>query len=60
MIEENRKIEKLDTVDLIVRGYEWACPHCGKLNNEIEIIHVVECLECGNHFRTGTADHVWE
>ena len=60
MFENSRKIEKLEAVDLIVSGYEWTCPCCGNLNKEIEITYIAECLDCGDHFRTGTADHVWE
>jgi hypothetical protein len=33
----------MDTVDLIASGYEWICPHCDKLNHEIEATETVMC-----------------
>ena len=40
----------MKTVELIASGYEWTCPECGKLRNEIEITAEVYCPECDARF----------
>lgn len=38
-----KKGNNMESVDLIASGYEWVCPHCDKLNREIEITQTVTC-----------------
>ena len=61
MIEgENPTIEEEEeSVELIASGYEWTCPHCEKLNEEIEIPDKVKCAVCGKGFEVENADHAW-
>jgi DNA-directed RNA polymerase subunit RPC12/RpoP len=48
-----------ETVCLIASGYEWTCPHCGKLNEEIEIPEKVKCAGCAKEYEVENADHAW-
>ena len=41
------EIYEIQKVDLIVGKYEWTCPHCETLNEEIELPRDNE-LECQN------------
>jgi len=61
MIEgENPTIEEEEeSVELIASGYEWTCPNCDKLNEEIEILVKVKCVVCGREFEVENADHAW-
>lgn len=43
-------------VDIIASGYEWICPVCEHLNNEIEVTEKVTC-KCGKVFYTNPAEH---
>lgn len=47
----------MQIVDLIASGYEWICPHCEKLNEEIEALEIVECRQCNRRFETGAPEH---
>ncbi len=38
--------EPLPTVDIIASGYEWVCPTCQKLNDEIEVRKNFTCINC--------------
>lgn len=44
--------KEMETVDLIPSGYEWTCPKCDTLNEEIEEVKEVKCNECGKEFLT--------
>ena len=48
-----------ETVELIASGYEWACPHCDHLNNEIEIPEKAVCSKCKQAYEVENADHAW-
>lgn len=55
---ENPTIEEEEeSVELIASGYEWSCPNCDKLNEEIEIRDKVKCAGCGRGFEVENADH---
>lgn len=47
-------------VDLIASGYEWICPNCENLNNEIEVTLEVRCSDCKRTFRTHPPEHAYE
>ena len=36
-----------DSVALIASGYEWICPKCDTLNDEVETKERVTCSSCG-------------
>jgi DNA-directed RNA polymerase subunit RPC12/RpoP len=38
------------SVELIASGYEWTCPKCSRLNNEIEVTETVTCPGCNTTF----------
>ncbi len=44
-------LAKDEIVDLIASGYEWTCPSCEKLNEEMEIPKDFVICECGQSFR---------
>lgn len=48
-----------EIVDMIASGYEWWCPGCSTLQNEIEIPPTVECKDCGHIFDTQGANHAY-
>ena len=51
-------IKRLETVDLIVSGYEWTCPACSMLKHEPSIgTVIVQCAERGENFRVSD---IWE
>lgn len=45
--------------DLIASGYEWTCPECDALQDEIEIKPFVRCRECKEVFHTEGAEHAY-
>lgn len=45
------------TVDVIASGYEWICPACEKLNNEIEVLERVKCGRCQRTFDANPPEH---
>ncbi|KKM71892.1 hypothetical protein LCGC14_1426110 [marine sediment metagenome] len=47
----------MKTVDLIASGYEWECPECEYLNDEIEVTEKVTCPGCGNEYETNPPEH---
>ncbi len=62
----------MKTVELIASGYEWCCPHCGKINLEIEWSDTVQCMKtwkekqlrrsrdgCGRKFKAEPPEHVY-
>ena len=54
----SENIKRLETVDLIVSGYEWQCVSCGMLNHEPSIeTMIVQCTECIENFRVS---ETWE
>jgi len=56
--EGEDKIED-ETVDVIASGYEWECPHCETLNNEIELTETVMCSNCYKHFNITDFHHAY-
>ena len=50
---------KEESVELIASGYEWTCPHCDHLNNEIEIPEKVIYSKCKREYEVENADHAW-
>jgi DNA-directed RNA polymerase subunit RPC12/RpoP len=48
-----------ETIELIASGYEWTCPHCNHLNNEIEIPENVVCSKCKREYEVDNTDHAW-
>ena len=55
----NRKdLKELPLVDVISSGYEWVCPQCGKLNNEIEYKEHYLCT-CGQEVKTDLPEHTY-
>jgi DNA-directed RNA polymerase subunit RPC12/RpoP len=50
----------MDTVDLIASGYEWTCPKCETLNEEIEVTEKVSCRNCGRIFKVQDYQHAIE
>lgn len=49
----------LDTIDLIASGYEWTCPWCNRLYQEIEAKEKVYCKFCLMEFETNPPDHAY-
>lgn len=47
----------MDSVELIASGYEWVCPKCDCVNDEIEITEEVECDMCGFKFTVSEIHH---
>lgn len=47
----------METVDIIASGYEWVCPNCETLNDEIEVKEDVKCKRCGDYFVTNCPEH---
>lgn len=56
-IQEHELQDK--TVYLIAAGYEWTCPHCERMNREIEIVERVRCGACGKAYEVNEAEHAW-
>jgi predicted RNA-binding Zn-ribbon protein involved in translation (DUF1610 family) len=52
--------DESESVYLIASGYEWECPNCDKLNEEIEITQRVTCRKCKRTYPVDGADHAWE
>jgi DNA-directed RNA polymerase subunit RPC12/RpoP len=50
----------LETVDLIASGYEWTCPKCEMLNEEIEVAEKVSCRNCRRIFKVQDYQHAIE
>lgn len=48
------------TVELLSRGYEWFCPHCGQYNTCPGLEEHVTCKECGKTYTTAGAAHAFE
>lgn len=48
--EEDRRHDMLQSVILIIKGYEWDCPGCGRKNTEVELLEEVECHNCDTMF----------
>ncbi len=48
-----------EQVDVIASGYEWVCPACSKLNNEIEVKQTVICRDCKRAFSTRPPEHAY-
>lgn len=52
----------MDSVDIIASGYEWICPECNTLNNEIEYPRgTVRCcnLQCKTDFECEPPEHAY-
>jgi hypothetical protein len=55
-------------VDLIASGYEWTCPACAEINQEIAAPELAEdginngavICTCGKRFRANTPEHAYE
>jgi phage FluMu protein Com len=47
------------SVDLIASGYDWWCPHCEHLNQEIELAETVRCRKCQRTFIAANAEHAY-
>lgn len=61
MTDEPKEMEaKLQSVDLIVSGYEWTCPVCHSLKREIEAKSELECPQCESKFNCGELRHTFE
>ncbi len=54
--EQARKPDR-EPVDVIASGYEWTCPICGMLINEIEYTEQVTCGICSEDFKTNFPEH---
>jgi len=46
------KQEAREVAYLVASGYEWYCPECETVNNEIRLTETVKCRECGKVFET--------
>jgi hypothetical protein len=44
-------------VELIASGYEWTCPSCGVVNEEIEVVEEVSCVACGENYQVENHFH---
>jgi DNA-directed RNA polymerase subunit RPC12/RpoP len=54
------RVRGMDTVDLIASGYEWTCPKCDTLNEEIEVTEKVSCRNCRRIFKVQDYQHAIE
>ena len=52
--------ESSDSIELISSGYEWTCPDCDTLNEEIEITAAVTCSKCKKKFMVAEHFHAYE
>lgn len=52
-------MKDLEYVDLISTGYEWICPNCNELNNEMEITETVDCINCDKEFYVDNVEHAF-
>lgn len=50
-------VKKMDSVEIIASGYEWTCPKCEKLVNEIEVTETVTCPDCEIEYRVSDFVH---
>lgn len=55
--EQDNDTETGETVSLIASGYEWTCPKCDTLNNEIKTRENVTCRHCGASWPVDSYDH---
>lgn len=46
-----------ETVSLIASSYEWRCPSCDTLNDEIETSESVTCQQCSAVWTVDNVDH---
>jgi hypothetical protein len=54
------RVRCMDTVDLIASGYEWTCPKCETLNEEIAVTEKVSCRKCRRIFNVEDYQHAIE
>ena len=47
------------SVDLVASGYDWWCPRCEQLNQEIELSETVRCRKCLCTFVVDDAAHAY-
>ena len=52
--------EPFYSIELISSGYEWTCPDCDTLNEEIEITPAVTCCKCKKKFMVAEYFHAHE
>ena len=53
-------MDSRETVDLVAAGYEWLCPECEHMNDEIQIPHhELKCQFCGASFKVGQSYNVY-
>ena len=52
-----RPIVTDETIDLVASGYEWECPFCATLNEEIETRSTVVCRKCNRQYDVDEAFH---
>jgi len=49
----------VDEIELIASGYEWVCPGCDELNNEVEVLPEVVCRKCGRRYQVSDHNHAY-
>ncbi len=47
----------MEQVILCASGYEWECPHCSRINNEMEVRERVTCEKCDEVSEVADQDH---
>ncbi len=47
-------------VEIIASGYEWWCPVCEELIQEIEYTEEVACTFCNRKYKTNPPEHAYE
>ena len=47
----------MNKVQLLASGYEWTCPFCNDLQEEIEANDTVVCSECNKEFEVIELHH---
>ena len=54
---ETEEEQEEDSVEMIASGYEWTCPKCEALMQEIEITPKVKCHDCSTVYNVDDYHH---
>ncbi|MFA5354521.1 MAG: hypothetical protein WC291_09860 [Thermodesulfovibrionales bacterium] len=59
-LNEEERNSTLDTIEMVVEGYEWTCPECETYNTQIESVPLVRCKCCHHAFEVDSLEHAYE
>lgn len=55
--ELEHQAEHKKSAEIIARGYEWTCSHCGDFNLEYEYRTEFYCSKCGKKVEMDSPEH---